>query len=291
LAALLNMGLSIGLAWWFVRRYQMVQSKAASVRKQRKVFFRLPAPNLRWRPVATIWLTLRQSVPMCLAGLVLAALMTFLQMGMNWDRGAGFVRTYADSMPSAMWVVGLVWAVVVGSGLFADEVSPRTGDFWRALPTSVAQLYSIKFMFGLVATLALLDGVAIAACWGSPNWGDYHSMNWSYIACFPLLHATMFGFAVFWTCLLRRPVIGGIATIVCFTLVTVAVEMFDPTREYDPINVYNNMHFRAERAGMAIDFSAAGYPVVATTMAILLCACAVGGWLALRPMNARLEPN
>jgi hypothetical protein len=225
---------------------------------------------------------------MCLPGLVLACLMTPLQMEISRHNGE-LLRHFADSMPSSMWIIGLMWAVVVGAGAFSAEIDSRIGEFWRTWPIPFWHMFVIKFFVGLLAVLLVLDATTIAVSWQSPHWGDYRSMNWPYIACIVPLHATMFAVAVAWTCVLRRPVLGGMATVVSFAMMTILIEWFETTRHFDPIEVYDNLALKSPIAHGQIDFTAHGYPVVATAMGVILLASIVIAGLALRRYDPKRQ--
>jgi hypothetical protein len=285
-----NAILQLGLAVWFVRRYahRLVRraaerADATARRIGRPWTLRLPA-----RGIALAWLTLRQSVPMCLPGLVIACLMAPFQMdvaGRNPD--AQVLERYADALPSSMWIIGILWAVVVGAGAFSAEIDWRIGEFWRTRPIPAWRLFGVKFVVGLLAVLLVLDGTVIAVTWRSPNWGGYYAMNWPYIACFPPLQATMFAIAVAWTCVLRRAVLGGIAALVTFTLINVALEWSDATRDFGPIEVYNRLGAHLRGIDGPVDFTAHHYPLVAAAMGLIVLVCVLVGWRAL----ARYDPH
>jgi ABC-type transport system involved in multi-copper enzyme maturation permease subunit len=241
--------------------------------------------------MALAWLTLRQAVPMCLPGLAIALLMTPLQMQNHVAAGpTGLLREFIDALPSSMWMIGVLWSVVVGAGIFSAEIDSRLGEFWRPLPLPAGKLFAAKFLVVLLVVLLVLDGATIAATWNSPNWGDYHSMNWPYIGCMVPLHATMFAIAVAWTCLLRRAVLGGMAAIVSFTLTNTILEWSKATRDLNPIQVYNKLHnLGASPVRPPLDFTAHGYPLVATAMGLILLACIVIGWQALRRYQPRFQ--
>jgi hypothetical protein len=276
--------LQLALAAVFVRRYsrRLPGHAAKAVPQARRRVWWPWTLRLPRRGIALTWLTLRQAVPMCLPGLVIAGLMTPFQMDVAGVPG-GFLQRYTDSLPSSMWIVGLLWSVVVGAGIFSAEIDSRSGEFWRGLPMPVWRLFTVKFLAGLLATLLVLDGTTIAATWQSPNWGDYYSMNWPYIGCLVPLHATMFAVAVAWTCFLRRAVLGAMAAIVSFALMNLGLEWSEATRGFDPIEVYNNLHnLSSAPVRPPADFTAHGYPIVAATMGLILLASILVGWLALR---------
>jgi hypothetical protein len=290
---LANSILQLALATWFVRRYgRKLPGRAEESPKSARTTWRpwsLPLPT---QSIALTWLTLRQSVPMCIPGLLLACLMTLLQTDVcDPAHRSGFLQQYADSMSSATWVIGILWAVVVGAGVFSAEIDSRIGEFWRTWPVPFWRLFAIKFFVGLVAVLLVLDGTTIAASWNSPNWGDYYCMNWPYIACILPLHATMFAVAVAWACLLRRPVIGGMAAIGTFMMVSLGLEWWETTRQFDPIEVYNNLAMKTTPPLGPIDFTAHGYPVVSAAMGVIILASIVIAGLALRRYAPRIQAS
>ncbi len=286
-----NTLVQIALATWFVRRYSRILPSRAmeAVRHAPGAGWRrwsLPLPN---RSIALIWLPLRQAVPMCLPGLLLACLMTplfMMEMLYNHHRG-GWLQEFADRLPSSMWAIGLLWAVVVGSGIFAAEVDWRVGDFWRTRPIPFWRFFAAKFFIGLLAVLVVLDATTIAVSWNSPNWGTYWSMNWPYIACLVPLHAVMFAVPVAWTCVLRRPVFGGLAAVICFMLMEISIESWEAVRQFEPLEVYKHFADRSGSAGGAVDLTAHGYPVLAAAMGVVFLASIVVAGLALRRYDPR----
>lgn len=281
---LLNTVIQLLLAAWFVRR----NNRRLPGRLAKKSRIPSPASLVPWslplptRSLALVWLTLRQAVPMCLPGLLLACLMTPLQMGLGEGCQVELLQTFTDTMPESMCVIGMLWATVVGAGIFSAEIDRRIGESWRAWPVPFWRMFAIKFLVGLLVVLLVLDGTTIAASWNSPNWGGYHCMNWSYVACILPLHAVMFAVAVGWTCLFRRPVLGGLATFISFVLTTIVFESFTALRHFDPIDVYNNLAHAAQAAGGRPHLTAHNYPVVAAGMAVVLLASLLIGGLALR---------
>ncbi len=290
---LVNLVIQVSLSIVFVRRYDQRMSLRTASKLRSKVpkvwrTWTMPLPT---RGMALAWLTLRQSVPMCIPGVVIAYLMTPFQMSMaTFDPDASMVRQVTDVLPSSMWIVGLLWSIVVGAGMFAPEVDSRIAEFWRAWPTGTWRLFSVKFFVGLAAVLLVLDGSTIAVSWNSPNWGNYYFMNWPYIACMVPFHATMFAVAVAWTCLLRRPVVGGMAAFATFVLLMAITDWSNTTRQFSPIEVYNRLNSNNMTLRIAptpVDFSAHNYPVMAAAMVVVIVAMAFTGWWALRSYAPR----
>ncbi|MGA2259648.1 MAG: hypothetical protein ABSG53_33650, partial [Thermoguttaceae bacterium] len=283
---LVNTILQFALAIWFVRRYSRKLSGRAAEEMPK-------SPRTTWRPwslplptrsIALTWLTLRQSVPMCIPGLLLACLMTLFQMdGRGPQRHGEFLRRYTDSMSSSTWVIGLLWAVVVGAGVFSAELDSRLGEFWRTWPIAFWRFFTIKFFIGLLAVLLVLDGTTIAASWNSPNWGAYRCMNWPYIVCIVPLHATMFAIAVAWVCLLRRPVLGGMAAAGSYMMMNLGLDWWETTRQFDPIAVYNHLALRTSASLESADIAA----IMVPAMGGILLACIVIAGLGLRRYGPR----
>lgn len=273
---LMNLAFQAGLAVVYVRRYARQFSGRVSqrVRQAKRVWlpWAIPLPS---RGLALTWLTLRQSLPMCLPGLVIAAGIAWLELGSETKLGM------ADHLASTMWYVGAIWASVVGAGVFASETDGRLGEFWRTRPLSSGKLFAIKFVVGLLAVLLVLDGTTIALGWCSPNWGGYNAMNRHYLACMVPLHVVIYVLAVAWTCVLCRPVLGGIASLVSFYLPTALLETFRATQAFDPVEVYNHSFILDPNRDVAGPL-APEYPITFGIMAILALAALAVAYASLR---------
>jgi hypothetical protein len=243
-------------------------------------------PRLTTKAAALSWLTLRQAVPMAVPGLMLACLMG--PTGVSWSEeapeGVSWWR-YADSLACVMSAIGMLWGVIVGSGIFSTELDWRAAEFWRSRPIAVGQLFALKFLVGMAAVLLVLDGTAVAVGWKSTHFGSSQAMNWAYLACIVPLHATMFALAVAVTCLLRRSVIGGMATMALLLTSEAACQgmRFHPTRVYDGLTKNPG---RLDYLP-SIDYLSIDYLVVALGMASIIAASALVGWGALR----RYDPH
>ena len=201
----LNCLMQFGVAAWFVLRYSrsLPRCDAGELGRKETRSWRRWALPLPTRTLALTWLTLRQSLPMCAPGLVLAFLISLYREALRAAKlGLAVVLRATDVLPGIMWVVGLLWASVVGAGIFASEFDHRISEFWRTWPTSSWRFFAVKCLIGMATTLVVLDGSTIAATWNSA-WGYSQNMSWPYIACIVPLHATMFSVAVAWACVLR----------------------------------------------------------------------------------------
>ena len=215
--------------------------------------------------------------------------MTLFQLDRRIDPSTRACAGYLDALPKSMWIVG----IAVGGRrrlrhFFDGDRLPHRRILADAADRP-RRLFLVKFVVGLVVVLLVLDATIIAATWFSPIWGTDHSMNWAYIACFLPLHATMFAVAVAWTCILRRPVWGGMAAIATFALLNIALDWSAATRDFDPIQVYNHLGLASRTPGSPVDFTAHSYPLVAATMGLILLISVLIGWLALRRYDPRRQ--
>jgi hypothetical protein len=270
-----NTLVQLALAWRFTRRYerQFIIPVAGDQRvRRRRRAFPLWLPT---RGIALVWLTLRQSLVMAVPGLVIALMLTLLTMHEHFLPSPDAVVRFVDTLPHSIWIIGMLWSIIVGAGLFAAEVNPRVGEFWRTRPIPPGALFAIKFVFGLAAVLLVLDGTAVFLSQLTPNWGDYYSMNWPYIACMIPQHAQLFCLAVAATCLLRRPVAGGLTAFVLVVLMQLLSESAAWARRFDPLTVYNNLHG-------GTDFVAQGYPAMAAGVGTMMLICIAVASASLR---------
>ncbi|QDU10013.1 hypothetical protein [Gimesia aquarii] len=253
----LNLIILSGLAYWFTRRYG-TRTGLISHRKRRWIWMPLFSwisfPHRR-ESSSLIWINLRQTVPLALAGLVLACVMAIANiLSMGPSDGRPVVLT-AYSLPSAMWIVGILWATVVGSGIFAAELAPGLGHFWMSRPISINRWFWFKYFVGLFAVLMVLDGTTILVSWNSllqnssqTTFYNTNFLSWSYIACYPVLHSMMYSLAVLGVCWWKKPVRGAVVALSFFFIGSMVMESIPTISDYDPIFIYNNL-FNAERNG------------------------------------------
>lgn len=283
-----NLLVLAALAWWFTRRYGTIRRPAVEGSPSR-LRWRFPAVlsrmPLRWpgRCSALIWLDLRQAVPMCLAGLVLAGLLAMVNvLSSHSPVDATLPWRIAGRLSEGTWIVAILWAAVVGSGVFAGEFQPRLEQFWRSRPISPSLWFWIKFCVGLAAVLGVLDLVTIVLGWTSRNDPSSDAMSYAYIACLPLLHALTYALAVLAICWLRQGVLAGMAAILSLFILFPALQAM-PGGD-DPIVVYNKLSFRAEHLGAALDWTKHGYPIVYGAITVIIVAASLAAWRgALRP--------
>ncbi|HTU22346.1 MAG TPA: hypothetical protein VMG10_30180 [Gemmataceae bacterium] len=289
------------LAWWFTRRYGTIPPTAVEGGPSR-LRWRFPAffshLPIRWpgRCSALVWLDLRQALPMCLAGLMLATLLAAANVlspyphfdpQVSWQIAAQqLTRRIAGRLSDGTWITAILWGAVVGSGVFAGELQPRLEQFWRSRPISPSLWFWVKFSIGLAAVLGVLDLVTLVLAWRFPC-ADATNMNiYAYIACFPLLHALTYTLAVTAICWLRQAVVAGMAAILSLFFVFSVLQAMPGGA--NPIDVYNKLSFHANHLGEPLDLTKHGYPVVYGTVAVIIVAASLAAWRgALRPSLGR----
>jgi hypothetical protein len=271
----------------FVMRYGALRGSSTPVKRRRlgialpPILARIPI-RLPGRLPAMIWLELRQSMPLAAFGLLLGVLMSIATVLTELQHGYSLGTSVLMDLPNNMFAVAMLWAVVVGSGLYAADLGSGLGAFWRSRPISPGLWFWTKFVVGLAAVVGVLDGATILISWNSPRASMTTGMSWAYVGCSPIDHALMYALAVLGTCWFRRPVIGGILAILGYTLLHVAITTFPMTDRLEPINVYNAM-LSAERSGQ-VDFTQHGYPLVYGAQVVLVVLLALVSSRLARPL-------
>ena len=293
----LNLFVLALLAWWFARRYGT--ARRASKRRiawtaawRRRPVLQSYVP-FRWpgRTAALVWLNLRQSLPLALSGLLVACLMATAQIALleRQRHHAPLPEAVAAQLPGFAWFVAMLWATIVAVGIFAGELRPRLRSFWSSRPVRVSHWFWIKYVVGLAAVLLVLDGVTILVSWNlAATVQGPERMSWSYIACMPILHATLYSLAVLAICWIRQPIPAAVAALVFFFLLMLGLEAVPASASLDPLSVYNAL-FHEEQQG-SLDLRRHYYPHVYGTLAAICLAAAA----AARPgvsLNRRALPG
>ena len=277
-----NLLVLVGLGYWFTRRYGIEKSSVSHQKVNYWNWDRLfswisiPFPG---KNSSFIWINLRQSIPLASAGLALAcslALMSVLSSTLVSGftiSGRVLVKT-ADTLPATMSLIALLWGAVVAAGIFAAELRPGLGHFWMSRPIPVNRWFWWKYLVGLFAVLMVLDGTAIAVSWSSiddsfprPTYFSSNLLSWSYIACFPLLHAMMYSLSVLSVCWWKKPVQGAVCAILFYLIGIYTMELILSVSILSPSRVFDNL-FQAEREG---DFNLANhyFPLVYGTIIVI----------------------
>lgn len=272
----MNLIILLGMGFWFTRRYG---KRTFPVTRQKRHRNRLPLfswvsfPHQR-EAFSLIWINLRQSVPLALPGLALACVLVITNVFSSSHSDKSAIEMMASSLPSGMYIVAILWATVVGSGIFAAELAPNLRNFWMSRPILIGRWFWFKYLVGLFVVLLVLDGTTIAVSWNSiyemSAKSPHHSRNllsWSYIACFPILHSMMYSLAVLGVCYWKKPVRGAVSAIAVFFIGSMVMESIPSLRDFDPLYVYSNL-FTAESRGK-FNLAHHHFPVVFTMVGMI----------------------
>lgn len=275
-----NLLVLVLLSLWFSRRYGSRRFTMEASTRRRWHWPRLLAwlPNpIPGRLAALVWVDLRQAVPLAAAGLVLAVVMTLAEILL--EQGGlhgGLMLSVAGRLPGSTWIIATLWAAVVAAGVFGLELQPRLEDFWRSRPISPTTWFWTKYVVGLLAVLIVLDGVTIAVSWGSPYADSNNRMSVAYVACMPLLHATIYSLTVLAVGLLRRPAIAAMAAVFAYFLATMVLDSFPGLRDLEPIQVYNYLFW--ETGNEFASLWDRRYLVTFGTLAVICVVSTVFAW-------------
>ena len=260
------------LGYGFARRYggQRREALAASAMSRRWRLPKLLSPGqflLPGRTGALVWANLRQSLPLCLAGLTLAILLTISQLDhttpvinqLGDDAVPPLLSNLAAQLASYTWFVGFLWSALVGVGVFSAELEPGLQQFWRTRPIPPATWFWTKFLVGLAAVLIVLDGFPALIGWKS-SLTTMGQTGFAYLACIPLIHAQVYAVAVAAVCWLRRPVAAAAIALLFFMLADAVTKSIPGQVGLDTLSVYDNLMLDEMKG--PLDLMSHGYPLV-----------------------------
>ena len=255
------------------------QSPAGGPSSRRRWRLRLPvAANIRLpgRVGSLVWLDLRQSLPLCLAGLMLAIMITLLEMigvharpgdtGMSQE---GVMTSLARNLPSTAWFIGILWSALVGVGIFNGELQSGLEQFWRSRPISSGSWFWTKLLVGLGAVLIVLDAIPIYCGWRLQNTMESGYVGYAYLACFPALHSLIYLSAVAAVCWLRRPILAAILAFATYYIMESVMDSIPGQTELGTVKVFNTLE-AAERLDGTFSLLSGGYPIVYGFVALLM---------------------
>jgi hypothetical protein len=81
------------------------------------------------------------------------------------------------------------------------------------------------------------------------------------------------------------------AAVGSFAMMNLGLDWWKTTHQFDPIEVYNNLALKTTTLPGPIDFTAHGYPVVATGMGVIILASIIIAGLALRRYAPRMQAS
>jgi ABC-type transport system involved in multi-copper enzyme maturation permease subunit len=291
-----NLLITLAVAMAFVRLY----GRRAEVAVQAAGRWRLWRPALpqfasrlgiRWpgRVAALAWLNARQSVPLSLAGLVIAALMTLISLNATPSE-ASLAARWAGELPSSTWMVGTLWAAIVAVGIFAAELKPDLEQFWRSRAISPNAWFWTKFLVGLFAVLGALDAIPALLALSSPHQPNSGRVGTAYLICIPFIHIQVYSLAVAAICQLRRAVPAAMTALLLFYVFDSVLQSIPYSVHLSTLDVFNRLA-AAEKAGLPLNLREEGYLVVYGIIAVTIAGAIVLARRRLmlpRAMNAAL---
>ncbi len=284
---LLGLGVWVVFAFSLVRRFDNGR-QWSRVRRLGSLWFPRVTFIPRSRFQSLLWAELRQSLPLGLCGIGMVGMATVLLMLGDgpWNL-QGIGSRFLSTMPHSDFAIASLWSAVVGASLFSAELEPGLGTFWRSRPISPARWFWIKFYLGLAAVLVVVDGSTSILCWWAPREGMTGGMSWAFLACMPILHGLIYALAVYGTCRLRRPVLGGIMAVGIFLILSILLDLISPrTFRLEPLDIYNSLLAveRMQGPGVTLREYFAVYGGFAVLAAVL-------GWRSSRLVRSLRAPS
>ncbi|MBS0205749.1 MAG: hypothetical protein JSS49_22840 [Planctomycetes bacterium] len=259
------------MAFGFTRSYGSRLKSTSQSGPQRRWRPRLALPSvaarlgIHWpgRLAALSWLNARQSVPLGLAGLLIAVLITFIGMT-DGHSGDAMTTQLASHLPSSTWFVGVLWAAVVAVGIFSAELKPRLEHFWQSRPLSPGTWFWMKYGIGLTAVVSTLDLIPSLFAGLSTSETIRHDETVSvaaYLTCMPLIHAQVYAVAVCAICRSRRMIPSAIIALFVFFVIDAVTTSIPGYHKLSTIDVFNELN-QSFKSGEPVDLTRAGYPLV-----------------------------
>lgn len=275
---IINVLITLGLGTLFARRYgcRLDVSRPEATGRfaswRRRLGGLLPRLGFRWpgQIGSLVWMNSRQSVSLCLIGLMMAGLITCVSL--NETRGQGTLAArFTGMLPSSTWFVGILWGAIVAVAVFSSELRPNLEQFWRSRPISPGRWFWTKYIVGLAALLISLD--LLPELLG--RWSSYRPpmarAGIASAACMPLLHTLTYAFTVAVICRWRRPIPAAVTALVLFFLLDGILQSIPVYPQLSTMNVYNQLNQMERDTGTA-DLMSEGYPLVYGIVAILIVA-------------------
>jgi ABC-type transport system involved in multi-copper enzyme maturation permease subunit len=272
--ALVGLASHGALAAWYIGRFgRVVPGNPQTIDLPRFVRDRQwLAPPMRIPLTAMAWKQLRESGPLAILGAactVVIALAIYIPLRRDGDLTP---EEMLEGMMAMWMIVGVMVATVAGVGVFLDEMKPGLYAFWRSRPINVDQWFAVKFLAGLlvtVATLAVPVLLLIAYLLVAPNRHPIpESLNLQdaarNVGLGLLAQCCLYSVAVAAMILLRRPIHAAVAAFAIPFLAAIPISMAAA-------------YIARDRFGVNSDVFMAVVVVPLLTLAVIVVA-----WLAVR---------
>jgi hypothetical protein len=169
-----------------------------------------PLPPRRSTLTAIVWKQIRESGPLVLAGLAGAAGTVLLVVLPELRRHD--VTSFSQVAGATMLYFYFIVSLVVGIGVFLQDLTPQLNTFWRTRPINPTSWFWTKFVSGwAVLFVSFWLPLLLIALYLMPQGrSPAHGNDWAFFAVVPLaIYAT----AVATTCLVRHAVYAAILSI------------------------------------------------------------------------------
>ncbi|MBL8849373.1 MAG: hypothetical protein JNG89_06800, partial [Planctomycetaceae bacterium] len=223
-----------GLFWLFKTTYGR-RDAAPSAKRRWKLglpmrWLRGVIPQFHSPLGSLVWLTLRQSVPLVVSGLMVAILIALTEVNPLGNPADVTAMNLARDLAGTTWFIGIAWSVMVAAGVFGGELQPKLARFWSSRPISPGQWLLVKYLTGLAAVLLVIDGSAMVSGFFANSLGpavqypSHSQMSWSYVAIIPLDHAFVYTLSVAMVIATRSGVLGAGAALGAFTIMQTVIQ-------------------------------------------------------------------
>ena len=157
------------------------------------------------------WKQFRETGPLVaigLAGLISIPALVMLHEGLYGDEMAGWL--YAKVTLSSFARLGWFIAMLIGIGIFSNDLSPELHTFWRSRPIHFNLWFWTKFLTGLAITVVALGVPMLVARWYQLRVWDPGGQLGNQALMGFAVHVLTYCMAVATMSLVRRPVYAAI---------------------------------------------------------------------------------
>ena len=190
-----------GLVIFASRRFGILERPGSRTRG-------LPSAN-----AALWWMQWREAWPIGIAGLGTMLVLSIVSTG--FSAGArDSVNLFRSMLYHFSALLGVVWAIVIATGLFSADLEPGLVAFWRSRPIDPGGWFRVKYLTGALVIAAFIELPALpAAAVGQPLEGSLGGSLVAFLACVPVTHLAIYSIAVLIACLVRQIIYAGILSL------------------------------------------------------------------------------